>query len=160
MNAADILKYGHLTLMTEIEYLPESAVNIQTVCGIWSTQAVMAHLTSYETMLVEILSGLISPCPTPTLDRYLGTNPQFNDEQVALRQHLTCQAVVAEYQASQQAAMIALGQIPAETLRLPGVLAWYGAEYGVDDFLVYTDYGHKREHSAQSPYFVMDWRSH
>ncbi len=153
MNAADILKYGHLTVMTAIKDLPDSAVHIPTVCGIWSTQAVMAHLASYETMLVEILSGLIDQCPTPTLDRYLGANPQFNDEQVALRQHLTYQAVLAEYQASQQAAIIALGQIPAETLRLPGVLAWYGAEYSVDDFLVFTYYGHKREHSAQIAVF-------
>ena len=26
---------------------------------------------------------------------------------------------------------------------------WYGKEYALDDFIVYTFYGHKREHSAQ-----------
>ncbi len=30
-----------------------------------------------------------------------------------------------------------------------GTLPWYGMEYALDDFIVYTFYGHKREHSAQ-----------
>ena len=43
----------------------------------------------------------------------------------------------------------ALLRVPAATLRQPGTLPWYGAEYAVDDLIVYTAYGHKREHSAQ-----------
>jgi hypothetical protein len=31
----------------------------------------------------------------------------------------------------------------------PGTLPWYGPEYALDDFIVYSYYGHKREHSAQ-----------
>ena len=33
--------------------------------------------------------------------------------------------------------------------RLPGTLPWYGNRYSLDDFIVYTFYGHKREHGAQ-----------
>jgi hypothetical protein len=40
-------------------------------------------------------------------------------------------------------------QIPPQTLRQPGTIPWYGAEYALDDLLVYMYYGHKREHSAQ-----------
>jgi hypothetical protein len=45
--------------------------------------------------------------------------------------------------------MSQIAQIPAEKLREAGTLPWYGMEYSLDDFLVYTYYGHKREHSAQ-----------
>ena len=40
-------------------------------------------------------------------------------------------------------------QISSERFRQTGTLPWYGMEYALDDFLVYTFYGHKREHSAQ-----------
>ncbi len=40
-------------------------------------------------------------------------------------------------------------QISPETFRQTGTLPWYGMDYSLDDFIVYTYYGHKREHSAQ-----------
>jgi hypothetical protein len=42
-----------------------------------------------------------------------------------------------------------LPKIPADILHRPGVLPWYGKEYDLEDFIVYTFYGHKREHCAQ-----------
>jgi hypothetical protein len=30
-----------------------------------------------------------------------------------------------------------------------GLLAWYGAEYDLEDVVAYSQYGHKREHGAQ-----------
>ncbi len=35
-----------------------------------------------------------------------------------------------------------------------GPLPWYGPEYDLDDFIAYTFYGHKREHSAQIAAFA------
>jgi hypothetical protein len=40
-------------------------------------------------------------------------------------------------------------QISPETYREVGTLPWYGAEYSLDDYIVYSFYGHKREHGAQ-----------
>ena len=40
-------------------------------------------------------------------------------------------------------------QVPEAEARRPGTLPWYGAEYALEDYLVYQFYGHKREHSAQ-----------
>jgi hypothetical protein len=42
-----------------------------------------------------------------------------------------------------------INRIPAERCRQVGTLPWYGAEYALDDMLVYMYYGHKREHAAQ-----------
>ena len=44
-------------------------------------------------------------------------------------------------------------RMDAETLRQVGTLPWYGAEYALDDYLVYAFYGHKREHSGQISVF-------
>jgi hypothetical protein len=45
------------------------------------------------------------------------------------------------------------GRLPAESYHQTGLIPWYGAEYDLDDFLVYTYYGHKREHGAQIAVF-------
>ncbi len=153
MNASDILIYGNQTLKTIIRCLPDTAWQMPGVCGVWSAQDVIAHLASYETMLVEVLGSLVEQCRTPTLDRFLNANSTFNDEQVALRKSKTIHEVLTEYDQAHQATLTCISQISAETRRQPGVLAWYGAEYSLDDFLVYTYYGHKREHSAQIAVF-------
>ena len=47
---------------------------------------------------------------------------------------------------------VQMGRLPAKRhtqFRENGTLPWYGAEYSLDDFIVYTYYGHKREHAAQ-----------
>jgi hypothetical protein len=48
-----------------------------------------------------------------------------------------------------QEAMRWAAQIPEARQRETGTLPWYGDEYALDDFVVYSFYGHKREHGAQ-----------
>jgi hypothetical protein len=78
----------------------------------------------------------------------------FNDDEVALRRDNTITEVVTEYKETQAQTMALAAQIPSETFRQNGALPWYGAEYDLDDFIVYTFYGHKREHCAQIAVFV------
>ncbi|HEV2237016.1 MAG TPA: DinB family protein [Ktedonobacterales bacterium] len=148
MNAADILKYGDRNVRSGIADLPEAWWDVPGACGTWSIKDILAHLASFELALVEVLGGFTGATgPTPLLDAY--NSPDFNDAQVAARTGHTPQAVVAEYDAAHAEVMARLARIPAETLRQPGTLPWYGAEYALDDFLVYAYYGHKREHTAQ-----------
>ena len=56
--------------------------------------------------------------------------------------------VLAEFNDAHAQVMSLATQISPELLRQTGTLPWYGMEYALDDFLVYTFYGHKREHSA------------
>lgn len=153
MNATDILRYGHQTVLRAVDGLPYDAWNVQGVVGVWTLRDVMAHLASFEQVLVDVLSVTLNPTqPTPTLDLFVGRE-KFNDEQVALRQGKTPAEVFEEYQRWHAQAVTLAAQIPLETYRTPGVLPWYGAEYDLDDFLVYTYYGHKREHAAQIALF-------
>jgi len=39
--------------------------------------------------------------------------------------------------------------ISPDVWREVGTIPWYGAEYSLDDLVVYQQYGHKREHDPQ-----------
>ncbi|HJZ46106.1 MAG TPA: maleylpyruvate isomerase N-terminal domain-containing protein [Roseiflexaceae bacterium] len=163
MNASDILKYGHLTVLRAIDGLPEADWETGGVCGVWSVKDIIAHLASYEHVLEEILSSFqndsampsssIGGSATPTLNAFVEPGGHFNDDQVALRRNNSSAEVLAEYASAHEQVMALAAHIPPETLRLPGTLPWYGMEYALDDFIVYSFYGHKREHCAQIAVF-------
>ena len=154
MNAIDVLKYGHKTVLDTLDGLPQTAWETPGVCGIWSVKEIIAHLASYEYMLVEVLTIFLDGGPTPYLKKMGAVGPlQFNDDEVALRKDKTAAEVLAEYNATQAQTMALAERIPAETYRQNGTLPWYGPEYDLDDFIAYSFYGHKREHSAQIAVF-------
>lgn len=153
MNAQDILKYGHQTVLKALEGIPQEAWELKGVVGVWSLKDVMAHLASFEQTLAEILASFQHDGqPTPTLEQFL-SNPDFNNSQVALRKDKSPAEVLAEYESWHAKVVELMQKIPPATLKQSGVLPWYGAEYDLEDFLVYTYYGHKREHSAQIALF-------
>jgi hypothetical protein len=149
MNASDILRYGHGTIVQSVEGLPETAWETGGVCGAWSTKDVIAHLASYEQLLIEVLSAFTGGGPTPTMRMWGELGLGFNDKQVEMRRGATAAAVLGELNAAHERVRAQVAEIPAETFARTGTLPWYGAEYALDDFIVYTYYGHKREHAAQ-----------
>lgn len=152
MNLNDILKYGHQTVLQTVEGLPEGAWDRPGVCGNWSTKDIIAHLASFERVLADVLHTLLEGGPTPYLDQYCAGGG-FNDAQVAARRAKSGAEVLREYGDTCAANLALAARIPAERSRETGTLPWYGAEYSLDDFVVYTFYGHKREHCAQIKLF-------
>jgi hypothetical protein len=150
MNLSDVLKYGHLTVLRTIEEVPDGEWETANVCGVWSCKQIMAHLASFEHVLVEVLQGFLGGGPTPTMDRFakLG-NGGFNDFEVGRRDGMGYPEVVAEYGQAHERTMELVAQIGPEAGREPGSLPWYGPEYALDDYICYSYYGHKREHMAQ-----------
>jgi len=149
MNASDILKYGNLTILHELSEFPADYREKAGACGFWSVKDIVAHLASYELVLVDVLNESLGHKPVHMLDLYRTGGHGFNDEQVETRKSKDYDAVLAEYNEAHARVMSLLSQIPVETLRQPGTLPWYGADYAIDDYLVYAFYGHKREHGAQ-----------
>jgi hypothetical protein len=149
MNAVDILKYGHLTFQGTLARVPVSAWNTGGVCGVWSVKQIITHLASYEELLVEILGSFLGSEESSRLEHFLQLGPLFNDITVAERDSLSPEETLVDYKRHHGAVMRLIPQLPVELLRQPGTLPWYGAEYALDDYLVYQFYGHKREHSAQ-----------
>jgi hypothetical protein len=149
MNASDVLHYGHDFVLRNLVDLPMKHWDTENVCGWWSTKDILAHLTSFEYVLIEVLQAYVSGGPTPYLEQFGADPGKFNDVQVDLRKDKTPAQVFDEYQAQHAESMKLIAKIPAEVIRQPGTLPWYGLQYALDDLIVYQYYGHKREHMAQ-----------
>jgi hypothetical protein len=153
VNADDVFRYGHLTLVGCIEGFPGAEWEAPGVCGVWSGKDVVAHLASYELATGDVFAGLVGEEPGETLGLMLSRGAAFNDEQVEQRRGQTPDETIAEYTAAYERAAELLGRIPLEQRRQAGILPWYGAEYDLEDVIAYMSYGHKREHSAQMAEF-------
>ncbi len=154
MDLKLLLEYGNARVLDSIAGLDARTWEIGEACGYWSPKDVMAHLTSYEYFCVEVVSSLLGQTENPYMTRMatLGGD-KFSQDEVAARQALPVEAILEEYQAVHEQLMGLLPQISAETMRQPGTLPWYGAPYALEDFLVYTAYGHKIEHCTQITVF-------
>ena len=85
MNAKDILKYGQFTVLQAIDGFPETAWGMPGACGAWSARDIIAHLASYEEVLVDVLSGFSGGHLTPSLDTFTELCSHFNDTEVEKR---------------------------------------------------------------------------
>src|SRR5260221_9128268 len=137
MNALDVLKYGHSFVHRNIDDLPQTLWNTNGVCGVWSVKDIIAHLTSFEHLLEEVLMGFVGGGPTPYLEAMANSEQSFNDVQVAQRNGMSPGEVLAEYNETYSRVAKCAAQIPAETWRKTGTIPWYGIEYALDDYVVY-----------------------
>jgi hypothetical protein len=149
MNADDVFRYGHLTVLGCVKGLPDDGWETPGVCGVWSAKDVIAHLASYELATGDVFASVLGELPGPTLDLMLSHGAAFNDSQVDQRRGQTPSEAMDEYGAAYERAAAMLGRIPLHLRRQAGILPWYGAEYDLEDVIAYLSYGHKREHSAQ-----------
>jgi hypothetical protein len=150
MHSKDILKYGHSFFLDTLDSFPKDAFEVPGAVGYWSAKDVIAHLGSYELVLVEVLGNLLEPCPTPLTDQLKADGQGFNDQQVdVLRKGKSVEQVLKEYTSAYECSQALADRIPPGMWRQSGILPWYGAEYDLEDFIAYSYYGHKREHSGE-----------
>src|SRR5690606_19110765 len=123
MNACDILKYGHTFVLRILKGLPYEDWDTPNVCGTWSTREIIAHLASFDQVLIELLTGFVGgDAPTPILDAFKADGQKFNGTQVPLRQGLNPAEQLAEYNDLHARTLELVARIPEETLRHPGTL--------------------------------------
>lgn len=152
MNPTDILHYGDQFLRRNLDGLPESAWETGGVCGVWSVKDIIAHLASYEHWLAEVLAPFAGvEMDTPVFTRIGEVGPAaWNDVEVELRRGKSPAEALAEYdEAYRRNQEQFVPKVAAADWPKVGTLPWYGAQYSLDDFIVYSFYGHKREHGAQ-----------
>lgn len=154
MNAIDVLRYGHLTFLGSLEPVPESALTLPGACGVWSIKDIVAHLASYEVVLLDILGSLAGAAKTPALDGYREHWNDFNDLEVAARSQVGIDALLSELNEAHAQSLQRAADLSPELCRANGTLPWYGDTYSLDDVVTYMYYGHKREHSAQVDAFL------
>jgi hypothetical protein len=149
MNAEDVFRYGHLTVLGAIDGFAAADWDVPGACGDWSVKDIIAHLASYELVTADVFASLLGAAPTPCLDLFLAQGEAFNDTQVAPRRDQSADETLAEFVRAHERAAALLVQIPTAQRRQVGLLPWYGAAYDLEDLLAYMSYGHKREHAAQ-----------
>jgi hypothetical protein len=154
MHTLDMLEYGHQMLLDTVADVDAALVEVTGVCGGWSIKDIIAHLASFEALALDALASLTPYALTPVLDRWLAAPDVFNDEEVERRRERLLSAILAEYMEYHHMMLDQLIHTSPATLHVTGALAWYGAAYDVEDFLVYTNYAHKREHCAQIAAFL------
>lgn len=151
MNAHDILFYGDRTLMASLDRVPEQERMTPGLIGWWSARDTMAHLAIFEEGLVQLLESFLGG---PFPEMLSNMDSRKNDELVAQRKDKTFDELLQSYKMSRARVLELIKQIPPETLRRTGTIPWYGDEYSLDDFIVYTFYGHAREHAARFDAFA------
>lgn len=146
MNTADVIKYGHTFLLDSLDRVPQDEWQPGGVCGVWSVKDIVAHLAACEIFLGDLLAAVVAG---EAADFGAAMGAAFGPDAVEARAATTASATLAEYQRAFERVAELVGRVDAETLRRPGTLPWYGEAYALDDFVVYSFYGHKREHGAQ-----------
>jgi hypothetical protein len=107
-----------------------------------------------------VLNGFLDGGDTPYLEEIGTVGPLgFNDIEVDKRRGQSSEDIHEEYVTACARSMELAQRIPPDLWRDPGTLPWYGDEYALDDFIVYSYYGHKREHAAQINVFKASLRA-
>ena len=146
MNAVDVLMYGQRTVMATVDrYRPEDWSRI--ALGTWTAKDLVGHLGAFEVRFADVLAAFVGE-PVRT-DLTTADPATFNDDQAAIRRDWTIEAVLAEFTEAHERAMTFARRIRPEQWRQVGTIPWYGPRYALDDLVVYTMYGHKREHDPQ-----------
>jgi len=157
MNTIDVLRHGHRAVQDSLYGLPESAWTTPGACGVWSVKDILAHLASFELLLADVIRSVLRESPTPVLSSYLADPKQFNVNEVTRRRELPPHEVWVEYESAHRSTLTLVTQVPIRVRRLNGMLPWYGAATDLEDFIVYSIYGHKREHAAQIAAYRGQW---
>jgi Mycothiol maleylpyruvate isomerase N-terminal domain len=146
MNPSDILRYGQATIDELIDRF-EPGHWEAIALGTWRTKDLVGHLGAFEVRFAEVLGTFAGDEPTTNLRAE--SPATFNDDQAAIRRDWSVERIVAELRDAHRRTMSCVDRIAPETWREVGTIPWYGPEYALDDFLVYIEYGHKREHAPQ-----------
>ncbi len=146
MNPIDIMTYGQRTIDELIGRLrPDDWTAI--ALGVWTTKDLVGHLGAFEVRFAEVMAMFTGE--TPRTNLLAATTETFNDDQAAIRVDWTVAQVLAELRDAHALVMSLAGRIPADAWLRVGTIPSYGPQYSLDDLLVYSMYGHKREHAPQ-----------
>ena len=155
MDAKNVIKHGDENFQKSIKNLPESAWTNGFVTGTWTLKDVLAHIASYELILVDVLKKTLDPkAETPHVEKRISLeNNVFNAEETKSRKDKSYQEILKEYTQASQQALDLIDKFSPEQLRQPGLLSWYKVDFSLDDYIVLRNYGHKRHHATQIKLF-------
>lgn len=144
MQMIEILDNSHLQVIESVDDLNEALWDLPGVSGNWSVKDVIAHLTSYELLLIDILNTAQGEQVSPYVLRWRADLHEFNADMVESRRYHTAQQVLTEYQDAQMRASALLAAMPVELLEKQDALT----ERSVADIVVQLG-RHIQQHCEQ-----------
>jgi Mycothiol maleylpyruvate isomerase N-terminal domain len=146
MNTLDVLMYGQRTIRSTVDrYGPADWGRI--ALGVWTAKDLLGHLGAFEVRFADQLAPF-ADAPVET-DLPSADPRTFNDDQAAVRKDWPLDQVMTEFFEAHERVMRLAKSISPEVWREVGTIPWYGAEYSLNDLVIYQQYGHKREHDPQ-----------
>jgi hypothetical protein len=146
VNPVDVLRYGQRTIDELVGRLRTDDWEAVAL-GVWTTKDLVGHLGVFEVRFADILAVNLGESPESNVLQVDYTT--FNDDQAAIRSAWSVPDVLDEYRGAYDRVMRLAGRVPEARWTTVGTIPWYGPEYSLDDLLVYSMYGHKREHAPQ-----------
>ena len=146
MNPIDVLRYGQRTIDELVGRLRTDDWEAVAL-GVWTTKDLVGHLAAFEVRFADILAVMLGESTESNLLQVDYTT--FNDDQAAIRSDWSVPEVLDEYRGAYDRVMLGAARVPEARWTEVGTIPWYGPEYALDDLLVYSMYGHKREHAPQ-----------
>ena len=146
MNTLDVLRYGQATIRSTVDRYGRDDWG-RIALGVWTAKDLLGHLGAFEVRFADQLAPFVGA--TVETDLPSADPATFNDDQAAVRQDWSIDQVMAEFFDAHDRVMRFAALIAPEVWREVGTIPWYGAEYSLDDLVVYQQYGHKREHDPQ-----------
>jgi Mycothiol maleylpyruvate isomerase N-terminal domain len=146
VNTLDVLMYGQRAIRSTMDRF--GAEDWERIAlGVWTAKDLLGHLGAFEVRFADVLAGFVgAPAESDLMSADPGT---FNDDQAGLRKDWPIDRVRTEFLEAHDRVMRHAAGIRAETWSRAGTIPWYGPEYCLNDLVVYTMYGHKREHDPQ-----------
>jgi len=146
VNPHDVLRYADRTFRRAIDAL-EPADWLRVVAGVWTPKDVVGHVSAIHLLSVSALATFAGEPASPA-EQGLADDVDFNMSQAAVRASWHVERVVAEYDETQSSVRRLAKAVDEATWRRVGTIPWYGAEYSLEDLIVYRVYGHVREHAT------------
>jgi hypothetical protein len=153
MSATEILENSHLYAIQTVDDLPEPMWDLPGVSGEWSAKDVLAHLTSWELLLIDAFDTVRGDPPSSYLLRWKASPENFNSEAVEARRYHTAQQVMNEYQDAMLSSTASLADIPDELIEQKGTMSWYPSGWISVADMVNKFTAHVRQHCDEIVHF-------
>jgi uncharacterized damage-inducible protein DinB len=158
MNLPDILFYSQKLVTDSAGNISDEFLMKPGACGEWSVKDILAHITSYEFLLLDVFKFVKHQKDTPYLHQLNTEYKNFNTLQVNAYKNKSKKNLLQEFMQAYDGVLEQLKNFTPSELRKSGTIPWYGTQYSLDDFVVYANYAHFVEHTTQIKLFLEQTR--
>lgn len=148
MNINEVLDNSHVAVIQATDDLPEGMWDLPVADGEWSSKDILAHLSSHELLLIDVLKTFQGEQPSPYILRWLENRDRFDADVVQSHAYQTAQEIVNEYQDAQLRSSSLLASLPADSVTKPDTMPWLRLPMSLGDFVQsHADHANKHAHS-------------